>query len=271
MDEARDFLMDALEFDDALAHYGTEGMEWGKRRYQYEDGSLTPLGRIHYGIGKRREKKAIRKALKAEKKKKQRADKIEKLARTADIDTVLKYSSQLTKEELEDALGRAKLREEAHYSRGRRALYREDMTKEMRYTTGKFENAYQRVNAIRNAVGALTDIYTAYNVIAKDVNEITGEKTLPQFDRESFKKWQSGKDKYSFDTSKSTVFKDSTDYYDTHGSMFGYSDDELKGVHTYFDAIADSYGADRTDWASAMSTKLKDIEMDFTSGARKKR
>ena len=31
-----------------LYHHGTKGMKWGRRLYQYEDGSLTPLGRIHY-------------------------------------------------------------------------------------------------------------------------------------------------------------------------------------------------------------------------------
>lgn len=34
-----------------LKHHGVEGMHWGERNYQYEDGSLTPLGRIHYGYG----------------------------------------------------------------------------------------------------------------------------------------------------------------------------------------------------------------------------
>ena len=38
--------------DRALAHYRTKGSKNGERLYQYEDGSLTPLGRIHYGIGK---------------------------------------------------------------------------------------------------------------------------------------------------------------------------------------------------------------------------
>lgn len=34
-----------------LFHYGTPGMKWGRRRYQNRDGSLTPLGRIRYGMG----------------------------------------------------------------------------------------------------------------------------------------------------------------------------------------------------------------------------
>ena len=35
----------------ALAHYRTPGSKNGQRLYQYKDGSLTPLGRIHYGVG----------------------------------------------------------------------------------------------------------------------------------------------------------------------------------------------------------------------------
>lgn len=37
-------------------------MKWGFRRYQNKDGSLTPLGRVHYGYGKAKEKgKAVAK------------------------------------------------------------------------------------------------------------------------------------------------------------------------------------------------------------------
>lgn len=50
-----------------IAHYGTKGMEWGKRLFQNKDGSLTPLGRVHYGVGEARKKAsdAIKKAPKA--------------------------------------------------------------------------------------------------------------------------------------------------------------------------------------------------------------
>lgn len=50
-----------------LAHHGVKGQRHGERRYQNPDGSLTPLGRIHYGVGEARKKAsdAIKKAPKA--------------------------------------------------------------------------------------------------------------------------------------------------------------------------------------------------------------
>ena len=41
----------------ALGHSGVKGQEWYKRRYQNLDGSLTPLGRMHYGVGAPREER----------------------------------------------------------------------------------------------------------------------------------------------------------------------------------------------------------------------
>lgn len=37
-----------------LCHHGTKGQKWGQRKYQNSDGSLTALGRLHYGVGNAR-------------------------------------------------------------------------------------------------------------------------------------------------------------------------------------------------------------------------
>lgn len=37
-----------------ISHSGVKGMKWHLRRYQNYDGSLTSLGREHYGYGQRR-------------------------------------------------------------------------------------------------------------------------------------------------------------------------------------------------------------------------
>lgn len=47
-----------------LYHYGIKGQRWNDRRYQYEDGSLTPEGKIRYGVGQGHRKGKISKNLK---------------------------------------------------------------------------------------------------------------------------------------------------------------------------------------------------------------
>lgn len=50
-----------------LYHYGIKGQKHGVRKYQNEDGSLTPEGRIHYGIGDKKGKFTIKKTTKENK------------------------------------------------------------------------------------------------------------------------------------------------------------------------------------------------------------
>ena len=42
--------------DDSLQHHGIKGQKWGIRRFQYEDGILTPAGRARYDVGPREKK-----------------------------------------------------------------------------------------------------------------------------------------------------------------------------------------------------------------------
>ena len=46
-----------------LAHHGVKGQKWGVRRYQNEDGSLTPEGERRYGRSQAHKTTAVRKLL----------------------------------------------------------------------------------------------------------------------------------------------------------------------------------------------------------------
>lgn len=61
--------------DDELMHFGIKGMHWGQRRFQNDDGSLTPAGEARYG--KRPSFMARRKAKKAEKTKAEKMAKMQ--------------------------------------------------------------------------------------------------------------------------------------------------------------------------------------------------
>lgn len=108
-------------YEPYMEHSGIKGMHWGIRRYQNQDGSLTPAGRSRYGVGPARKVKttvgSVVKSVKrgtlnavsrvkkiaATRKKKS----IEKLIRSGDVERLAKNASKLSNSQLDDAIARA--------------------------------------------------------------------------------------------------------------------------------------------------------------------
>lgn len=78
-----------------LYHWGIKGMRWGIRRYQNEDGSLTPEGRIRYG---REMARLDKKAMKIAKKKSDLAIREERQKAKIEIRKKKKTGKSLAKE-----------------------------------------------------------------------------------------------------------------------------------------------------------------------------
>lgn len=94
--------------DEYLQHDGTKGMKWGRRLYQYKDGSLTPLGRLRYN----KQKKAAaekRAATRAAKKKAAEAEAAAKAKRAKDVESGKISSKHMTEDELKTRIARLQL------------------------------------------------------------------------------------------------------------------------------------------------------------------
>lgn len=95
-----------MEYNE-LYHYGTKGMSWGKRLYQYKDGSLTPLGRLRYG--NKTNMKAAEKA-----KAKKIADKKAKKESSDASKKENKPISEMTDAELKERINRMTMEKQAY-------------------------------------------------------------------------------------------------------------------------------------------------------------
>lgn len=179
--------MQAVE-DSFLEHSGVKNMKWGQRRYQNPDGSLTALGRIHYGIGQRRAARAQAKKT--------------KVMQSGDIKTVLKYRKKLTDEEFDTAMNRIaktealrskeraekeakqRAKDEARAAKDKINLRKEELDNakdiakieaKTKVKAAKSEGLIKKGLAIAGSIAAA---YGTYKKVANMISDLTG-KDLP--------------------------------------------------------------------------------------------
>lgn len=85
---------------DELEHHGILGQKWGVRRYQYEDGSLTPEGRERYGVADRLAN-VIRNDREAHRQKKIQKNRVKSLKKARAAQAAKKEAEAKRKKELE--------------------------------------------------------------------------------------------------------------------------------------------------------------------------
>ena len=87
-----------------LEHSGILGQKWGRRRFQYKDGSLTPAGRSRYGVGKARSSVILKHPSKS-------STKVKRAKAVAEVEEKPKPKSvkEMSNQEISDFLNRLSL------------------------------------------------------------------------------------------------------------------------------------------------------------------
>lgn len=151
-----------------LAHYGVLGQKHGKRRYQYEDGSLTPLGRIHYGIGQGKHRTKTKATS----------------SKTSSEETSKpKKASEMTDQELKDAVSRKDLEKRYNDSFGRQFVdaYKTKMANALAEAAANAGKKF--IEKKLNTVLGLNEQKVDENAIPKWIKDLSDDELVRQVAR----------------------------------------------------------------------------------------
>ena len=177
----------------SLEHSGIPGQKWHVRRFQNKDGSLTPEGRIRYGVGEKRDSSDVKKtnaptsgsnaspsqksAVSVEFQKpessstephKETAEehraKVQRAIKSGNRDEVKKYAIDMTSNELRDAMAKVDLMQQLNKSAPKKTvLDRIDTTM----------NTLNRISYYyTTATNTWNNFARAYNSLNKDGNDL---------------------------------------------------------------------------------------------------
>lgn len=174
-------------YDDELYHHGTLGQKWGRRLYQNPDGSLTPLGRVRYGVGKARDSVVTSVNAAGARIKKSRQDRRRKANLEKARQAKIKKAEEAKK--LEET--RAKYKKNPNKMYKHKELYTNDELAEAKKrldaennlknsTTSRFEKLRQGMDTAAKWLKTAKDLYTAANDLYKLFDNTPEEKTLSQ-------------------------------------------------------------------------------------------
>jgi len=168
-------------YSNELMHHQVLGAKWHIRRYQNKDGSLTPLGRQHYGVGPPREvptysepstsgRRMSKKEQAAVQKATAERKKVDAAIESGSYRKIKKQAKNMTSDELNKAIDRAAKQETVNQKA------RETGESKAKTVLNELENVKLGATKTKELAQVGVDIY---NIIASIYNSRNSDKKLP--------------------------------------------------------------------------------------------